>query len=105
MMLLHRWEILSPLAAAQALCKSSPETLSMPFFGHFFAKLTKEEMPYEQVEIIKSKIIELLPKAVFIKPTFESHNLNPDDFTEIFVEHQDMCIKKVRELMQQMKIK
>lgn len=104
-MLLYRWGLLSPFAAAQALYKTNPETQSVPIIGYFFAQLATDTMPHEQIEIIKSKIIELLPEANFIQPPFESHNLSPDDFAEIFVEHQDMCIKKVHKLIDQMQIK
>ena len=104
-MLLHRWEILAPFAAAQELSKRATDLRSVPVIGQFLAQLTAESMPNEQIQIIKSRIIDLLPEAKFIEPPLECPQLNPDDFTEICVKHHEMCIQKVRELIHKLKIK
>jgi len=58
--------------------------------------------PSKQISIIKFKIIELLPEAEFIKPDYEfDENLSAEDFIELYIKHQHMCIKKVQHLLTQ----
>jgi len=105
-LLLHRWTILAPFAAAQKLHVLTKQQ-NLPIVGNLFAQLVAETKPELQIEIIKNKIIEILPEANFIAPAFESPSgeLVPDDFIEVCIGHQEICILKVRELMQRMKIK
>lgn len=58
-----------------------------------------------QIEVIKHRIIEILPEAKFIDYSFEAQApLNPDDFVEVFVADHQQCIGKVRDIIKKMKI-
>lgn len=61
--------------------------------------------PCLQIEIIKRRIIEILPEAHFIDYTFEAPApLNPNDFVEIYIAEQSQCTDKIQQLMQRLKI-
>ncbi len=61
--------------------------------------------PMLQIEIIKLKIVELLPETFFILPAFPNDlDLTPEDFLEMYIDHQQLAIKKVKELIKQLKV-
>ncbi|KKN09508.1 hypothetical protein LCGC14_1045930 [marine sediment metagenome] len=101
-LLLIRWSILYQYAALEKLQtrKSAQPTNILAEFNFAQGK------PVLQIEIIKLKIIELLPEASFIFPEFQDEaDLAQDDFLEIYLEHQMLAIKKVREVLDTLGIK
>lgn len=95
-LLLTRWLVLHQYAALEKLQtrKSTQPTNMLNEFNFAQGK------PVLQIEIIKLKIIELLPEAVFIFPEFQDEtDLAQDDFIEIYMEHQTLAIQKVRKLL------
>jgi len=58
-----------------------------------------------QIEVIKHRIIEILPEAKFIDYDFEAQApLDPNDFVEVFIADHQQCIGKVRDVIKKMKI-
>ena len=101
-LLLTRWLVLHQYAALEKLQtrKSAQPTNILAEFNFAQGK------PVLQIEIIKLKIIELLPEATFIFPEFQDEtDLAQDDFIEIYLEHQMLAIKKVREVLDTLGIK
>lgn len=100
-LLLTRWLVLHQYAALEKLqARKSAQPTNM-LSGFNFA----QGKPVLQIEIIKFKIIELLPEATFIFPEFQDEmDLAQDDFLEIYMEHQALAIKKVRELLKTLEI-
>lgn len=59
-----------------------------------------------QIEIIKQRIIEILPEANFIDYSYEAQApLEPNDFVELYMDDHHQCMSKVEDLMERMKIK
>ncbi len=95
-LLLTRWLILHQYAAIEKLqTRKSTQPTSMLVKFNF-----SQGKPVLQIEIIKLKIMELLPEASFIFPEFQDEtDLAQDDFLEIYMEHQILAIKKIRALL------
>lgn len=101
-LLLTRWALLHQYAAVEKLQtrKSTQPSNMLSEFNFAHGK------PVLQIEIIKLKIIELLPEASFIFPEFQDEaDLAQDDFLEIYMDHQALAIEKVRELLDILGIK
>lgn len=101
-LLLTRWLVLYQYAALEKLQtrKSTQPTGMLSEFNFAQGK------PVLQIEIIKLKIMELLPEASFIFPEFQDEtDLAQDDFIEIYMDHQTLAIEKVRELLNTLRIK
>jgi hypothetical protein len=103
--LISRWKFVANFAAHEriyfALCEYARiNNSSVPEQPPFIAF-----QPGRQIEIIKQRIIEILPEAHFIDYTYEAQApLNLDDFAEVYVADHHQCINKVKELMQKMQI-
>lgn len=100
-LLLTRWLVLHHFAALEKLqTRKSTQPTSMLSELNF-----AEGKPVLQIEILKLKIIELLPEAAFIFPEFNDEtDLAQDDFMEIYMEHQTLAIEKVRKLLNTLEI-
>lgn len=62
-------------------------------------------MPCKQIEIIKNRIIAILPEASFIDYEYEAPApLDPNDFIEVFEADHNQCINKVEDVMKKMQI-
>jgi hypothetical protein len=62
-------------------------------------------MPCRQIEIIKHRIIEILPEAHFIDYNYEAQApLDPNDFVEVYIADHKQCMSKVKETMEKMQI-
>jgi len=99
--LLIRWSMLLYSSAVEELQKKNIQEPSegMPFVGMNFGS-SKTSM---QISIIKSKIVEIFPNAIFILPDFQDYtNLSTEDFVDVFLEYHRLSIGKVRELMQKL---
>lgn len=58
-----------------------------------------------QIEVIKQRIISILPEVKFIDYTYEAQApLDPKDFVEIFVADHEQCISKIQHVIEQKKI-
>lgn len=103
--LIQRWKLLTIFAASERIYAASCH----------FAK--KEGMPIPespsfaipkaclQIEIIKQRIIEILPDVSFIDYTFETQApLKPNDFAELYIADHHQCMSKVESVMEKMKI-
>ena len=103
--LVQRWLLISGLAAMERVYMAS----------YHFAKNSGQPLPTKppiieaqpcrQIEIIKQRIIEILPEANFIDYMYEAQApLDPNDFMEVYVADHQQCASKVKSLMQRMKI-
>ncbi len=103
--LLKRWMFIVKFAVEERIFTAQYE----------FAKANNMTLPQKplitvpqasrQIEIIKQRIITILPKAGFIDYTYEAPApLDPKDFAEVFVADHIQCIEKVRDVMGKMKI-
>lgn len=100
--LLKQWCSLTNLAAIEALQLLSTTTetdSSVPAMVQInFAAVR----PILRIEIIKAKIIDLFPQAICILPCFENElDLSPDDFIEMYIQHQKMSVEKVNTIIKQ----
>jgi len=103
-MLLLRWKALSQYGAIERLHRAVMEQTGEQDI--LFDSDVIKAKPVDQIELIKSKIIEILPETSFIKPTYEAPaELRPEDFMQMYVDHQELCINKVKDLMKKMRIK
>lgn len=101
-LLLTRWLILHQYAALEKLHSRQTDQQGTGVFGDFNFKHGK---PIMQIEIIKMKILELLPEASPILPEFQDEtNLAEEDYLEIYLEHQKISIGKIRELLERLEI-
>lgn len=58
-----------------------------------------------QIEIIKQHIIDIVPTLNFIDYTYEAQApLNPKDFIELFIEDHNLCIYKILNQLERLKI-
>jgi hypothetical protein len=106
-LLLYRWNLVVESAATQKLfiaaINHSPEAREA--IPSYLQERFLAHKPLLQMELIKNMIVEILPEANFIEPTYESPaGLEADDFLELFCNHQKISIRKVKKLMKQMKI-
>ena len=101
-LLLTRWLVLHQYAALEKL---QTRTSAQP--NNILVEFNFEQgKPILQIEIIKLKIIELLPEAAFIFPEFDDPtDLSQDDFMEMYIEHQKLSIEKIKKLLDTLEIK
>jgi len=104
--LLFRWNILFYHSAIEKLqIKSMPSDIKEAWPNLIIIDFGNNK-PSLQIEIVKNKIVNLIPEAVFILPGFEDDtDLSPEDFIEMYIDHQKLSIQKVRELMKKLGIK
>lgn len=101
-LLLTRWLILHQYAAVEKLQTRKSAQPTSALIGFNF----EQGKPVLQIEIIKLKIIELLPEAAFISPDFQDEtDLTQEDFIEMYIEHQALAVQKVRKLLDTLGIK
>lgn len=103
--LIYRWRLITNFAAIERV-----------FVAHYqYAKdnnLSTPQIPSiaipqacRQIEIIKQRIIEILPETHFIDYTYESQApLDPNDFVEMYIADHHQCISKVEEVMKRIQI-
>ena len=61
--------------------------------------------PSRQIDIIKHRIVEILPEANFIKYSYEPPApLSPPDFIEIYAREHIQCAGKVQTLIEKLNI-
>jgi len=94
--LLKQWSFLIHFAAIESLQLQNLDfQLSQGSQINFTAV-----RPVLRIELIKTKIINIFPQAICILPSFEDEiGLSPDDFIEMYIQHQKLSIKKVKEIM------
>lgn len=103
--LINRWRMIIGCAAAERVCIASlafAKTNNLPTPQTPTIVIPK---PCRQIEIIKQRIIEILPETKFIDYTFElPAPLDPKDFVEIYLADHEMCMSKVEEVVEKMQI-
>lgn len=103
--LLNRWRFVMGCAAIERVFIAT----------YLFAKDNNLPLPQvppviipqacRQIEVIKHRIIEIIPEAKFIDYNFEAQApLNQDDFVEVFIADHQQCIGKVKDIIKKMKI-
>lgn len=61
--------------------------------------------PCHQIEIIKHRIVQILPEAKFIKYCYEPPMpLSAKDFIEVYTNEHKQCVGKVKELMERLQV-
>lgn len=94
--LLFRWKILTPFAATEQMHRQTIELSkkrNLPINEE--TEFTKEQF-ITQINMIKNLIASNMPKVDFIKQDYQSPSeLTPEDFGELYANHQLMCIEKV----------
>lgn len=104
--LINRWQLITGFAALERVYIATCD----------FAKTNGTPIPEapsftiplacRQIEVIKHRIIEILPEANFIDYNYEAQApLDPHDFVEVYVADHQQCISKVEEVVNRMKIK
>lgn len=105
-MLLIRWDMLSAYAATEKIydgTQDEPElrTLLEQFFPHAIRPGSIAEM-----RMVKKKISEILPGADFVMTEYEApHELDAEDYIQLYMSHQKISMDKVREIMEKRKLK
>lgn len=103
--LIDRWRTIVGCAAAERVCIAS---LAFAKANNLPTPQTPTIIipkPCRQIEIIKQRIIEILPETKFIDYTFELPSpLDPEDFVEIYLSDHEICIGKVEEVVEKMQI-
>ncbi len=103
--LINRWQSITGFAALEKVHNASCR----------FAKENGMPPPQEpiitipqachQIEVIKHRIIEILPEVGFIDYDYEAPApLNPNDFVEVFIADHYQCISKVKAVIKRMQV-
>ncbi len=99
-LLLFRWKLLAYFGAMEIIHKeqiklSKQQNIQIPL-----ATKILESTPTEQINLIKQIITTIIPGAQFINTPYEAPTqLQPDDFVELYINHQNICIEHVRKLV------
>lgn len=103
--LITRWRLITGFAAVERVYVSSCQ------FAKANGLPTPQPPPIAipkaclQIEVIKQRIIEILPETHFIDYNYEAPApLNPDDWIEMFITDHHQCIAKVEEVVKKMQI-
>ncbi len=103
--LIQRWKLLTIFATSErvhvASCRFAKEEGLPP------PKSLSSMIPMAclQIEIIKQRIIEILPEASFIDYNYNAQApLEPHDFAELYMDDHYQCMGKVEDLMERMKM-
>ncbi len=104
--LIRRWRLLANFAAIErvfvASCQFTEEN-NLPLPQTPSITIPKA---CHQIEIIKQRIIEILPEVSFIDYNYEAQApLGPNDFMEVFIADHYQCIDKVEAVIEKMQIK
>lgn len=103
--LINRWKSITNFAAVEKVYVASYQ----------FAKANDLPIPQplliavpkacRQIEIIKQRIIEILPETYFIDYNYEAPApLDPNDWIEMFIADNHQCIAKVEAVIKRMQI-
>lgn len=103
--LIRRWKIITNFAAIERVYIASYQ----------FAKTNNLPIPKppiitvphacRQIEILKQRIVEILPEAHFIDYNYEAQApLDPEDWVEMFIADHNQCISKVEDVIKKMQL-
>jgi hypothetical protein len=99
-LLIYKWKMLAKYVAIEKARKKQVELakrigMQLPP-QHTFLNVGVSE----QMSLVRQKISEILPEAEFVNMEYEAPaELQPDDFIELFINHQDICIQRIREII------
>ncbi len=100
-LLLFRWKILSCFGAMEIVHKEQVKLSKKHSIEMSLVTKILKSTPTAQINIIKGIIITIVPEAQFINTPYEAPaKLQPDDFVELYLNHQNICIERVRKLME-----
>lgn len=103
--LIRRWEAIIGCAAIERVNIAICEYLHKNNIPIANIKPIPIPYPSRQIKIIKQYIIKILPEVHFIDYVFETQPpLNPNDFIEMYIADNHLCISKIREVMSKMEI-
>ncbi len=98
--LVNRWRGIAQLAALERVYFATIENAKNNNLAIPTAPIIIQFMPCRQIEVIKHRIIDILPEAKFIDYTYEAQAaLTPDDFLEMYVADNYQCIGKVEKIL------
>lgn len=99
--LLYRWKTLSGYAALEKIYCDHSETASK--FGIDIPPSVENASSIKavkQIDLIKQTIVTILPETSFIITNYEAPSeLQPKDFAELYINHQDICLQRVKDLI------
>lgn len=100
-LLLFRWKLLSCFGAMEIIQKEQIELYKKQNIEIPLSTKILESIPTEQISLIKRIITTIVPEVQFINTPYESPvKLQPDDFVELYVNHQNICIERVKKLIE-----
>jgi len=103
--LLNKWESLSESGAIERIHQHQINVCRLQNLPIAPGELIQENY-IQQISKIRSLITKIIPEAKFIDVDYESPALlQPEDFLELYVSHQKLCIDKVKSLIKDMRIK
>ncbi len=103
--LLFRWKTRITFAAIERVYVAAEQFAKTNGISPPTKHMNIGVLPGRQISVIKSLILQILPKATFIDYDYEAPApLNPDDFMEVFIADHKQCIAKVESLMNKLKI-
>lgn len=98
--LIQRWQLIIHSAALEKVYLSSLELAKKNNMQIPQKPIIMVPQACKQIEIIKQRIIAILPETKFIDYSFETQApLQPNDFIEIFVADHYQCVEKVIEVV------
>ncbi len=104
--LLYRWKILAECGALARIQKAYLEAAKQAGIQIPNTNTLLAIKPCEHIKLIREKIIEILPEAEFINIDYEAPGeLQPSDFSELYINHQEICIQHIKNLMEKIGIK
>lgn len=103
--LINRWKLITGFAAMERVYNAS----------YSFAKKNGMDIPQPppctiphaclQIQVLKHRIIEILPEAHFIDYDYEAQApLDPNDWVELFIADHEQCINKVQDIIEKMQV-
>lgn len=103
--LIHRWRLIVDFAALERVFTAHYQYAKDNNLLPPQAPLVVIPQACRQIEIIKQRIMEILPEAHFINYTYEAPvPLNLGDFVEMYISDHHQCISKVKETMERLHI-
>ncbi len=86
-LLLYKWKMLSKYSAIEIINDTCKQDIIF--------------QPTNQIKLIRKKIMEMFPEWEFVKEEYESpSDLIPMDFIELYINHQQLCIDRIKAIFQ-----
>lgn len=99
-LLLYRWKALAGYSALEKIHNASNRLAKQLKINLPNEVSILETKPTSQIELIRQKIVEILPEASSIDINYEAPAaLQPQDFMELYISHQEICLQYIKNLM------